>query len=58
MAPGTEIVFPKVAHPVGEQILKLYLGNIFQKVLLEERFAVLEIPALKWFGINKMSQHI
>ena len=45
-------------YVMGEQVLKLHLGNILQKILLEERFAVLEIPALKWFGIDKMSQHI
>jgi hypothetical protein len=58
VASGTEIILPEMPHTVGEQVLKLYLGNILQKILLEERFAVLEVPALKGFGIDKMSQHI
>jgi hypothetical protein len=57
-APGAKIIFPKMPHTMGEQVLKLHLGNILQKIFLEERFAVLEIPALKWFRIDKMSQHI
>jgi len=57
MAPGAKIVFPEMPHTMGKQVLELHLGNILQKILLEERFAVLEVPALEWFGIDKMCQH-
>jgi hypothetical protein len=58
VAPWAKIILPEMPHTVGEQVLKLHLGNILQKILFEERFAVLEVPALKGLGIDKMSQHI
>jgi len=58
VAPGAEIIFPEMPHAVGQQVLELHLGNIFEKILLKDGFAVFEVPALKWFGIDKMGQHI
>ena len=57
LAARAEKIVPEMTHPVGQKVLEFHLGNVFQQVFFEQRLPFLEIPALKFLGIDKVGQH-